>query len=281
MGFGLQQTVAPAADPISLAEAKAHLRVEIPDEDELVIKPNIKAARKYAEDETGMQLVAATFKLTLDGFPGEGRNGDGGIDDGWRVYLPSPPLQSVSSVQYTDTAGTVTTLAATEYRVDITRMPGVIEPAYGKTWPTSRDQVGSVTITYVAGYLVAFTANATTDQVTTNRPYANGDKVKVSTTNTLPGGLDATLDYFVVNANAAGTTFQLSLTGGGAAVDLTSAGTGTHYLGEIPEDIKAGMKLLLGHWYAFREEAIAGTIISRIPAGAEALLGKNWHGYLF
>jgi len=268
-------------EPISLAEAKAHLKVEVSDDDELIIKPLIKAARKYAEDETEMQLIAATFKLTLDGFPGEGRNGNGGIDDGNRVYLPGPPLQSVSLIQYTDTAGTLTTLAATEYRVDITRMPGVIEPTYGKIWPTSREQVGSVTITYVAGYLAAFTANATTDQVTTNRPYANGDKVKASTTTTLPGGLDATLDYYVVNANAAGTTFQLSLTSGGAAVDLTSAGTGTHYLGEMPEDIKAGMKLLLGHWYTFREETIAGTIISKIPAGAEALLAKNWHGHLF
>lgn len=277
MGFGLQQIVAPAAEPISLAEAKAHLRVDIPDEDELVIKPLIKAARKHCEDKTGYQLVAATWKLTLDGFSGEGR------DDGKRIYLPMPPLHAVSSIQYTDTAGAVQTLAASKYRVDITREPAIVEPAYGEVWPTTRDQVGAVTITYVSGYLATFTANAAADEVTTVRPYANGDKVRVSVSDggSLPGGLTAGTDYYVVNANAAGTTFQLSLTSGGAAVDITSAGTGTHYLGEVDEGTKAAIKLMLGLWYNFREEAISGTIINRIPAGAEAILAGKWHGHLF
>ena len=30
--------------------------------------------------------------------------------------------------------------------------PGYIEPVYGKTWPSTRDQPGAVTLTFVAGY---------------------------------------------------------------------------------------------------------------------------------
>lgn len=162
MGYGLTQTVAPAVEPVSRAEAKLWLRVDADlTEDDALIDALIAAARKKVEDFTGRQLITATWRLTLDGFPGEGRNGDGcGIEDGWRVYCPNPPLIAVSSIVYAEqSAGTSTTLAASDYRVDAAREPGVIEPTYDEgAWPVSRDQAASVTITYTAGYGAAATA---------------------------------------------------------------------------------------------------------------------------
>lgn len=72
-----------------------------------------------------------------------------------------------------------------------------------------------------------FTVNATTDTLTTTAAHgrSNGDRVRVRAhaNGALAGGLDATIDYFVVNAGTA--TLKLSLTSGGAAVNITDAGT--------------------------------------------------------
>lgn len=73
----------------------------------------------------------------------------------------------------------------------------------------------------------AFTA-ATTDIITvTGHGYAVGDKVRVSSSTTLPGGLSANTDYYVIEVISA-NTIKVSATPGGTAVDITSTGTGTH-----------------------------------------------------
>ncbi len=72
----------------------------------------------------------------------------------------------------------------------------------------------------------AFTA-ATTDIITSNsHGLQNGDLIQVTTTGTLPGGLTASTNYYVIDATA--NTFKVSATPNGPAVNITSAGTGTH-----------------------------------------------------
>lgn len=77
-----------------------------------------------------------------------------------------------------------------------------------------------------------FTA-ATTDLLTLTQgqgvpPLNNGDRVQVSSATTLPAGLVAATDYYVVNADTDALTCKLSATLGGAAVDITDTGTGVH-----------------------------------------------------
>lgn len=72
-----------------------------------------------------------------------------------------------------------------------------------------------------------FTADAGTDVVTASaHGLTNGQRVRLTSTGTLPAGLSAAIAYYVVNKTT--NTFQVSLTSGGAAVDITDAGTGTH-----------------------------------------------------
>jgi hypothetical protein len=79
-------------------------------------------------------------------------------------------------------------------------------------------------------YGIAVTANASTDLLTgTAHTRVNGDKVRLTTTGTLPGNLAVNTDYFV--RDVSGSTFKLALTSGGAAIDITSTGTGVHSLG--------------------------------------------------
>lgn len=74
----------------------------------------------------------------------------------------------------------------------------------------------------------AFTTDFTTDYLTsTAHGLSNGDRVMVYSGTTLPAPLAANTVYFVINKTA--DTFQVSLTLGGSAVNLTDNGTDTHY----------------------------------------------------
>jgi len=136
--YGLALATAPTVEPISTSEAKAHLRVDI-SEDDTYIDTLIKAARTYCENYLFRRLINSTWDLYLDSFPGE-------------ILLPYPPAVSISSITYVDGNGDSQTLASTEYVVDIRREPGRLYPAYSKSWPSVRNQNNAVTVRYVAGY---------------------------------------------------------------------------------------------------------------------------------
>lgn len=78
-------------------------------------------------------------------------------------------------------------------------------------------------------------ANATETFTATAHGFANGTKVRVSSTLTLPAGLLAGTDYWVIGQTA--NTFQLSATKGGAVLPITTDGTGTMTVSEEPEYI--------------------------------------------
>lgn len=135
----------PAAEPLTVAEAKAYRRIEGSTEDTLV-GDLITAARELFEEETGRQVITATWRLHLDRFP-VGRA---------PIIVPKPPLQSVTSVTYLDTDGDSQTWSADEYDV-VTHSgpfarPGLIYPAATYSYPSTLDAPDSVTVTFQAGY---------------------------------------------------------------------------------------------------------------------------------
>lgn len=129
---------APAEEPVTYDEAKLHLRVDTDDE-ATPISRMIATARQEAENLTGRALITQTLELGLDRWPG-------------CIKLPRPPLVSVTSVKYVDTAGVQQTLDAGDYLVDNYQEPGRIIPAYGKSWPSVRRQPNAILVRYVAGY---------------------------------------------------------------------------------------------------------------------------------
>lgn len=137
--MGLKLLLAPSVEPLTLAEAKAHCRVDVADDDALITSL-IVAARQVAEHLTARALVTQQWRLTLDAFP------DAAID------LPLPPLASVESVKYRDAAGVLQTLDAAAYTVHTSALVGQVAPAYGQTWPSARDQREAVVIDFTAGY---------------------------------------------------------------------------------------------------------------------------------
>jgi hypothetical protein len=161
----------PSVEPVTAAEAKLHARVDITDDDALFASL-ITAARRYCETALKSALVTQTWTLYLDGFPTAGGYynrdvrqvwmGNGGIPGGMMpmpgfipnstgiIDIPMPPLQSVTSVKYYDTAGVLQTVNAANYIVS-TGTPGRIQPAYGQVWPLPRPTIDAVQITFVSG----------------------------------------------------------------------------------------------------------------------------------
>ena len=139
MQYGLRCTVQPVLEPVTLSQFKLAQRI-IYDHEDVTIRDLLKGAREYIETITGRRFITQTWQLTLDGFPC------------WEIRLPVGPVQSVSSVTYTAEDGTTTTLSPSLYLSDVTRDVARLTPAYGEAWPSHRRQLGSVNITFVAGY---------------------------------------------------------------------------------------------------------------------------------
>lgn len=137
--MGLVLTTGPASEPITLAEAKAHCRVDSSDDDAL-ITALIVAMRQRAEALTGRALITQQWQLTGEAFP-VGALG-----------LPRPPLVSVETIKYLDANGTLQTLSTGAYDVVLSELLGTVAPKWGTTWPTIRSQIGAVQINFTAGY---------------------------------------------------------------------------------------------------------------------------------
>lgn len=136
--MALKLITAPSAEPVTLAEAKTHLRV-FDNDDDALIGALIQAAREACEHEIGRALITQTWEKVLDLFP-EG------------IALPYPPVQSIASIKYIDGDGTLRTMDAADYYLDSHAEPAWLVPAYGATWPSTRDEPNAVRVRFVSGY---------------------------------------------------------------------------------------------------------------------------------
>ena len=151
----LQLVIPPAAEPVSLAEAKLHLRVDFAVDDAL-ITALIVAARQAAETLTGRQLITARWKLVLDSFPGPNQMSvPAGVPfslPGHAILVPKCPVQAVVAIQYLDLSGATQTMPAGDYTVDTACEPARVTPVFGQVWPVSLPQIGAVSVVFDAGY---------------------------------------------------------------------------------------------------------------------------------
>ncbi len=148
MPYGLKRIVEPEETPVSVEEQKAQSRISLDVEDDY-LAARIAAAATYFEDMTGRQLVQAVWKLTLDCFPDVIRPPRSPL---LTSYTDSDDEEHSIVIQYVDTDGELQTLAADQYEVDDQCEPGRIVPAYGTSWPATRDTINAVRVTFPAGY---------------------------------------------------------------------------------------------------------------------------------
>ncbi len=131
-------------EPISLVEAKRHLREDGSDQDDLITML-IAAVRGQIDGANGWlnrALITQTWDLYLDQFPcGSGE-----------IKLPLAPLQSVTAVNYYDADGIEQTVDAGDYTVDTVSSSGWVVPNADAPWPTPQVGINKVRVRYVAGY---------------------------------------------------------------------------------------------------------------------------------
>ena len=151
-------TTPPASEPLTLAEAKAHLKVDFTDDDTLITSL-IAAARDYAEQLTGRALLTQTITQTLDAFPIiTFRNPYGAI----RLF--KSPLQTLKTVKYYDTDNALTILynntapppiIPDTLIVNTIAEPAAIYPAVETTYPDITARPDAIELVYVAGWTSA------------------------------------------------------------------------------------------------------------------------------
>ena len=139
----LKTLTPPTVEPVTLAEAKAHCRVDT-STDDAYLSSLITAAREWCEAYCDETFVHTQYRMTLDSFPRE-------------IELPRPPMASSGTVTavtitYTMESQQTATLSASQYRVDRDATPGVIRNVYNGSWPSHLLDQNSVSVAWWAGY---------------------------------------------------------------------------------------------------------------------------------
>ena len=153
--WSLTLTTPPAAEPVLVdPDVLQHCRIDsdVAELEAVDLAGKIKAAREACEHATERQLITATWTLQMDCWAERElyRNG--------AIHVPRPPLASVTSVKFYDTAGNQQTWAAgaAGYLVDAPSGPeaqrGRIYPAPDVDWPDLQDRHNAVEVIFVAGY---------------------------------------------------------------------------------------------------------------------------------
>jgi uncharacterized phiE125 gp8 family phage protein len=142
----LSRTAAPAA-LLSLAEIKAHVRVDHADDDTLLTALAAAAVGHLdgASGVLGRALVRQSWRLTRDAWPADGV-----------VRLPLPPLHAVTAVRAMDAALSYQTLSAATYVVARGGdWGGTVRPAADTVWPDLPAHPEAVQIDFDAGWTTA------------------------------------------------------------------------------------------------------------------------------
>lgn len=132
MWYPAKITTSPESEPVTLAEAKRHVRVDSTDDDDYLTSL-ISVARNHVEKYCGAYLATQTVEMKAED---------------WRdmAHLPVYPVQSITTIAYTDTNGDAQTLADTVYEL----RDAAVVLKYGQIWPAI--QAGSlITLTAVVG----------------------------------------------------------------------------------------------------------------------------------
>jgi len=257
-------TSAPSAPSAAdLATFKAHCRVDASDTTEdLNLAVYLEAARHAASAYLKQTLAGSrSYQLTRDLLPTSALTGPTGsaafntflntsvypytLDSVFKIL--KPPLISIDSIQYLDTSGTLQALPSDYYKY-VPGFPGRVAPAYGKIWPFTLPQVGSVVIAYTCGFGTTTTTVAIAGGVTTTTRVVTGPGLATPITTTSTAA--------TVQADVAGVTVS----------------------DNIPFPAMAGILLWGASLYRNRE-AITEGVLSPMPYGVKELFDTCNKGF--
>jgi uncharacterized phiE125 gp8 family phage protein len=145
MRYSLLTLTPPVSEPVSLALAKAHLRIDHDEENEL-IEAWIPAARELTEAYTGKRWGEQSLRMTMAGFPPSGV-----------IEFPIEPVSAVTKLSYLASNGATVTYAneaavTAAFQVWLDGSPPLLAPLPLATWPvTESGRLNALTVEFTAG----------------------------------------------------------------------------------------------------------------------------------
>jgi uncharacterized phiE125 gp8 family phage protein len=136
-------TVPPSVEPVSLAEAKAHMRVTHSDDD-VIISTLIVSARRRIEVYTGLRLITQGWSQFMDYWP------CGGV-----VELDVNPVSAVSDVIVYGDLDTPSTVDASHYFLDATSNPPRVVFRQGRNPSPPGRRAKGIEVRLTAGFGLA------------------------------------------------------------------------------------------------------------------------------
>lgn len=157
----------PAIEPVTIAESKAHTRIDIADDD-AYIAALITGAREQIEQQTGRSLITQTWTLSLSQWPREKSDHDwwDGVREmpisatyGSAMDIAKSPFQSVSAIDILDEAGNATSWPKLDPVTGAPNWYGVADNSFGRlarangqAWPVPLRYTNGIRITFTCGY---------------------------------------------------------------------------------------------------------------------------------
>ena len=132
--------IGPTFEPVPLAEAKLHLRVDHNDEDTL-IQSLLTAARVHLETLTNRVFMTQSWTLIHDGWP-----------DSNVLELEIGPISAVEEIRVFEDDDIILTISPTQYLVDTGAVPSRIAMRGFARWPHPGRVLNGIEIDVVAGY---------------------------------------------------------------------------------------------------------------------------------
>ncbi len=131
----LTRVTPPAVLPVTLEEAKNHLRVDFA-EDDAAIETYLRAATEHYDGRDGLLgrcLITQTWRLSLDRFPAG-------------ILIPLSPCRSIDAITYADKTGALQSFTAF-HATGLSSIDGArLSPV--SQWPSG----STISVTFTAGY---------------------------------------------------------------------------------------------------------------------------------
>lgn len=239
--MALKQTVAPAEEPLTLEEAKNHLRVDADiDEDDALINGLIAAARYHAEQVMAWRsFITQTWQLWLEDWPEKDY-----------IELLLPPVQEPAVTAGSFVTGTVyriLTVGTTNFT-----LIGAASSAVGVCFKATGAGVGTGTAT--ASGTIKYYGTDDTEYYATGIALAKEDQYKPEV-------------YLRYGQSWPSVTLRPH-----QGICITYIAGYGDAGSNVPATIRQGLLLLIGEWYEHRENIITGTVSSKIEDAAENLI---------
>lgn len=137
----------PAVEPVTVQEAKSHLRIDGA-ADDTMLAHYITAARTFLERRLSRSFIDTKWTLRRDTFPA------------YAQELPRPPFSPTTGKQAVeivyvkdDSDGTVVSMTEEDhFTVDRFSTPPMVFPAGDELWPTTAAVENAVAISWWSGY---------------------------------------------------------------------------------------------------------------------------------